>query len=176
MAEKSRSICCTKSESVSLSTGVCSTDATYDEVNCDQAEEIREQIQKTWVGQPCIRPVQVQTEGCYETFVSPLGLKKVSITSENKELSMVVRLTAYSDRVNNIESAFNHELTTPYPLSLFKDGFMKKPDKPSLIKSLLPDSCRLNDSRRALFIPIQSYSSRWRCSTIQGPVEKKFEI
>ena len=51
---------------------------------------------------------------------------------------LFVRLAAVAQREEDVEDYFDFELTN-YPLSLFKDGIMQKPDKASLRKILLPD-------------------------------------
>jgi hypothetical protein len=52
---------------------------------------------------------------------------------------MFIRLFAIAERVDSLESVFTFELT-PQPMSLFKNGLMRKPDKPSLLKALIPQS------------------------------------
>jgi len=45
-------------------------------------------------------------------------------------------VVAHSDRSCNMSSAFEYELTV-YPTSLFRDGMMRKPDKPNLFRNCL---------------------------------------
>lgn len=52
---------------------------------------------------------------------------------------MFNRMIAVAKREESIEQFFEIELTLE-PMSMFKDGMMRKPDKPSLRKVLLPDS------------------------------------
>ena len=51
-------------------------------------------------------------------------------------LILFTRLSALAGREENIEKYFDFELTT-YPMSLFKDGMMRKPEKNSLRSHLL---------------------------------------
>lgn len=43
------------------------------------------------------------------------------------------RLIIAGERLGTLQNCFHYDLT-PYPLSLFKSGIMRKPDKPSLYK------------------------------------------
>ena len=52
---------------------------------------------------------------------------------------LFTRLSALAGREDNVEKYFEYELT-PYPMSLFKDGFMRKPDKASLRNVLLTNT------------------------------------
>ena len=71
-------------------------------------------------------------------------LKSILISSKGKDLAtytinnqaMFVRLIAIAERVDSLESVFTFELT-PQPMSLFKNGLMRKPDKPSLLKAVI---------------------------------------
>ena len=42
-------------------------------------------------------------------------------------------------RVQSLETVFKYELTTK-PMSLFKDGMMRKPNKPSLVKAVMSEA------------------------------------
>ena len=48
-------------------------------------------------------------------------------------------MIAVAEREESLEQFFKYELTSE-PMSIFKDGMMRKPDKPSLRKVLLPES------------------------------------
>jgi len=63
--------------------------------------------------------------------------KKVSGQHENKKetSSLFHRLLILAERSANVESYFRHELTT-IPTALFKDDFMRKPNKPELAKCI----------------------------------------
>ena len=79
------------------------------------------------------------------------GKRKDSVVGFNDKMSSVnvddksvainptllfVRLAALAGREDNIDKYFKYELTT-YPMSLFKDGLMRKPDKAILRNSIL---------------------------------------
>jgi len=48
------------------------------------------------------------------------------------------RMVTIAEREENLEQFFQFELTAE-PMSLFKDGMMRKPDKPSLRKIIMPE-------------------------------------
>ena len=48
-------------------------------------------------------------------------------------------LVIVGERISNLRECFNYELT-PYPMSLFKDGLMRKSDKPSLYKNFVNET------------------------------------
>ena len=52
---------------------------------------------------------------------------------------MFNRMIAVTEREESLEQFFEYELTSE-PMSIFRGGMMRKPDKPSLCKVLLPDS------------------------------------
>ena len=52
--------------------------------------------------------------------------------------AMFNRMITVAMREENIEELFYYELTQE-PMSLFKDGMMRKPDKPSLRKVIMPE-------------------------------------
>ena len=51
---------------------------------------------------------------------------------------MFNRIITVAAREDNIEEFFHYELTQE-PMSLFKNGMMRKPDKPSLRKVIMPE-------------------------------------
>ncbi len=119
LAKNPRSVCCSKSNSVSFATGICSIDATDDRVHCDQAEEFGEKITRR--GTTLYSPSANSNKRMLWDLMDLLVCKKVNITSKNQDLLIVVRLTAYSDRVQSIELTFSYELT-PYPWSCIVDN------------------------------------------------------
>ena len=55
---------------------------------------------------------------------------------------MFVRLAAVAQREENVEEYFEYEMTN-YPTSIFKDNMMRKPDKASLRKIILPEEIQI---------------------------------
>ena len=51
---------------------------------------------------------------------------------------MFNRMITVAEREDDIEAFFKFELT-PEPMALFKDGMLRKPDKPSLRKVIMPE-------------------------------------
>ena len=50
---------------------------------------------------------------------------------------MFVKLAAVAQREEHVEEYFEYEMTN-YPMSIFKDNMMRKPDKASLRKIIRP--------------------------------------
>ena len=64
--------------------------------------------------------------------------------------AMFIRLIAIAERIDKVENVFKYELTAE-PMALFKGGFMRKADKSSLRKILVPSTTMIRD-RSVLFI------------------------
>ena len=117
----------------SLSTGICN-DVT---VNCDNSEnvgkEIQEQLDNVYFHDATIkRRLKVRNIESLYDLVKISDKKFVAI----KPRTSFLRLTAMAQRENNIERFFSYELTT-FPMSLFKDGLIRKPKKATLRNTLL---------------------------------------
>ena len=121
----------------SLSTGFISI-AGEDEINCDDSERIGANIQAGMDGKSFTevrfkRNDQVKPLDWHQNTVT-LDEVKVYINST----ALFTRLAAVAKREENEESYFYYKMTNE-PMSLFKNLMMRKPDKPSLRKSLVTD-------------------------------------
>jgi len=104
-----------------------------DAVNCDEAEEVGRHIHDTW--DKCSYSAVVLRKA---SQVKTLAyLKSSNSTTGNKiaiEPSILFhRLILVGERKDEIKQCFDYELTTN-PMSLFKDGLMRKPRKPDLYR------------------------------------------
>ena len=125
---------CSSNDLRSLSTGLSATDD--DGISCDRAEEIGLEIQKTLdevnVADATIkRKKQVKT---LSSLTNNVKIGKTDVEIDPKILFM--RLIAMIQREDNISDYFDYELTTT-PLSLFKDGMMRKAQKVQLRHALV---------------------------------------
>ena len=73
--------------------------------------------------------------------VKPLAALKNIVRIQNQTVNidpaqLLTRLIILAERYDDIKSFFEYELTAT-PTSLFTDNFMRKPNKASLIQSLL---------------------------------------
>ena len=116
----------------SLSTGI-----TVDSgLNCDDAERIGAEIHKKLDGL-AIADAKVKRKDrmvCLDAMINSINVGKKYVPI-NPTL-LFNRLSALAGREENVEKFFDFELTT-YPMSLFKDGLLRKPDKASLRKVIL---------------------------------------
>ena len=62
-----------------------------------------------------------------------------------KPTALFLRLIAIAHRTPNIEDHFHYELTA-YPMSLFKDGLMRKPNKAMLRNALLTEKADVQEN------------------------------
>jgi len=124
----------------SLSTSVVSVKS-KDKVNCDDAENIGSVIQKKLNG-VTFTEAKIKKKDLlvplHSLANSPLDAENKDVISVNPTL-LFTRLAAIAEREDNVEQYFDYELNHQ-PLSLFKNGFMRKPDKAALRKRLLPDN------------------------------------
>jgi hypothetical protein len=65
--------------------------------------------------------------------------------------SLFNRLIAIADRSNDIEPYFEYELTNT-PTSLFKDGFMRKPNNSSLMHAITKQISQSDDISHRSFV------------------------
>ena len=117
------------------------------EVSCDKAEEIGHNIQVS-LDDTAIKDAKIKRRDriiCLDSKINTVKINDKSVTVNPNML--FTRLSALAGREDNVPSIFEHELT-PYPMSLFKDGMMCKPDKASPRTVLLskearpPESCQ----------------------------------
>lgn len=122
----------------SLSTGIVASDS--DKINCDDADEVGFRILKS------VDEVKF-TDVTFKKVDQILTLSDISSVAHNNNGKTINidsgllfnRLLIIMDRCgSNIEQYFSYELT-PLPSALFKDGFMRKPDKSQLSDELLKD-------------------------------------
>ena len=123
----------------SLSSGLVSK-CTHDEVNCEKAEELGDQIQNK-LDKVAVTNAKISRKD----QLLPLKSLSNSIKVEGKAVSinptlLFTRLSAIVQREEeNVENYFSFEMTHE-PMALFKEGYMRKPDKPALRKVLMPDN------------------------------------
>ena len=72
--------------------------------------------------------------------------QQLSVSTEGDNKYLFVRLVAVSERLLSLESVFKFELTQE-PMSLFKNGLMRKGNKAVLVKELLDESCCVDPSQ-----------------------------
>lgn len=106
-----------------------------DDVNCEQAEEIGQNIQKSLDG-VAITNASIKRKDLTKPLESLMEVKKAKSGIDLKV--MFNRMITVAEREESLEQFFEFELTSE-PMSMFKEN-MRKPDKPSLRKVLLPDS------------------------------------
>jgi len=114
---------------ISLCSGI--TAGVEDAVNCDQADVIGLQIQQKWDGClygeiTCKKADQIKPMAHLMTACS-IGNETVVVDP----IHLFHRLIIVGERESNLRQCFEFEMT-PYPMSLFKNGVMRKPEKPSL--------------------------------------------
>ena len=119
----------------SLSTGLVSN-SQVDEVNCEQCESIGEKIQ-TSLNDKSFNDASIKRKD----QVKPLSSLRNTISKKVGEKlpdpkALFNRMVTIAEREENLERFFQYELTVE-PMSLFQDGMMRKPDKPSLRKAII---------------------------------------
>ena len=122
----------------SLSTGVISING-QDEVNCENAEiigrKIHEGLDKVTYPDAKIRKCdQLKSLGSLQNSLKVSDKSSICVNPT----ILFTRLAAIAQREDEVECCFEFELSTS-PLSLFKNGLMRKPDKSSLRKVLLTE-------------------------------------
>ena len=105
-----------------------------DDVNCERAEDIGEKNQ-TALDNTAYNNVSIKRKDQIKTLKFLHHDKTVSKTggAAFQSNAMFNRMITVAARQDNIEEFFHYELTQE-PMSLFKNGMMRKPDKPSLRK------------------------------------------
>lgn len=118
---------------ISLSSSV--TAGKDDGVNCDQAESLGFALQQHWDNQKYGSLVLRKADKVVplaNVVDSTQNSVKVAINTS----SLFHRLVLVGERTGTVRDCFSYELT-PYPMSLFKDELMRKPNKPDLCKSFI---------------------------------------
>jgi hypothetical protein len=116
----------------SSSTGVSA--GPDDGVTCDVADEVGLQIQRSW-NDVNYGTVTLHKSSRVKTLANMHNLYRLEDENEQMDANslfhrLVVLLVQLSD---DQAASFDFEFT-PFPTALFKDGFMRKPDKPALYK------------------------------------------
>ena len=130
----------------SLATGICS-DGT---INCDETEEVGRNIQ-TKLDNVYFHDAKVKRSAKVKNIESLYNSVKISDKKSVliKPTALFLRLIAIAQRESNIEHFFSCELTS-FPMSLFKDGLMRKPNKAILRNALL--TSKVNVEPNALHV------------------------
>lgn len=127
-----------------LSSGLVSVNG-KDMVNCEEAEIIGESIQKK-VDNLMFNEIIVKRNDKVKSLNS---LFDKSSSTEEKIADpkiMFTRMIAIAEREDDLESFFEYEMTTE-PMALFKDGMLRKPDKPALRKIIMPEECSITKDK-----------------------------
>lgn len=125
----------------SLSSGLTASES--DCITCDDAESVGAQMHSK-VDNTSFAETTFRKCDTVRTFIhigsSKSGKKKLEVSNCS---SLFHRLILLIQRSPNIISYFSYELMS-YPPSLFKDGVMRKADKPALAKTVL-SGCQLHE-------------------------------
>lgn len=124
----------------SLSTGLIADDT----INCDKIESVGYKIQSKLDGLAVVKASIKRKEQ-----VKPLSDLKNVVRVNNQTISidpalLFTQLIVIAERCDDIKTYFDYELT-PVPTSLFVDNLMRKPNKASLIETLLGKDFQLVD-------------------------------
>ena len=112
-----------------------------DAVNCEEPEKFVEEIHKKLDGET-MATATIKWKDQSKSLESLINTVKIGDSSKiiNPTI-LLTRLTAMAQREEDVEKYFNYEIS-PFPPSLFKDGLMRKSDKPSLRKAIM----KVNDA------------------------------
>ena len=121
----------------SISTGLMSS-SQVDNVNCEQAQVIGAKIQKS-LDNKLINDDSIKRT---EQLKSVASLRNNICKKGGERLpdpkALFYWMVTIAEREENLDQFFRYELTAE-PMSLFKEGMMRKPDKPSLRKVNMPE-------------------------------------
>ena len=126
----------------SLSTGIMATDE--DQVNCDLAEKIDLNIHQK-LDNIIVADGKIKRNDRIQTLASlynKVGKKHKEINVN--PVNLFTRLIAVAQRDKDISTYFKYELTAE-PTSLFKEGLMRKPDKPQLRGALVDVTAEVSE-------------------------------
>lgn len=117
----------------SLSTGLAAKQP--DNINCDQAEEVGEEIQRIMDNQSVIA-AKVPTKEKVRSLVHLTKAVKIGTQTVHVDpLVLFMRLLVLVERAEKPDQYFSYELA-PYPPSLFKDNYMRHINKALLAQAL----------------------------------------
>ena len=154
----------------SLSTGLTSTIG-KDAVNCEESEKLGEEIHKKLDGET-MATATIKRKDQFKSLESLINTVKIGDSSEIINPTILfTRLTAMAQREEDVEKYFNYEMS-PFPPSLFKDGLMRKPDKP-LRKAIM----KVNDAIGKEDIELTStYVLRRWCTSPKSKMEQGYFV
>lgn len=109
-----------------------------DGINCDDAEDVGARIQKT-LDNKKVCEASIRKADHVKTLITLQKGINVGHTVIHIDPSILfLRLITIAERNGNVAEQFKYELTAE-PTALFKDGYMRKPDKASLVTILMKD-------------------------------------
>ena len=114
-------------------------------INCDDVEEVSRSIQSKLDGSLFTKSTMKRADQvkAFSHLKNAVKINKQNIVTDPSKL--FTRLIVLLERCDDITPYFQYELT-PVPTSLFLDNMMCKPNKSSLIQSLLGRDYQLFDS------------------------------
>ena len=120
----------------SLSSGLVSVKG-KDKVNCEDSEIEGERMQNA-IDNELFNEVSFKRND----IIKPLAslLEKAGKTGDKiaDPTTLFTRMIIIAEREPDLEAFFEYELTTE-PMALFKDGMLRKPDKPAIRKIIMPE-------------------------------------
>ena len=117
-------------------------------INCDCAEDIGAVNQKSLDGSPS-NGAKLKSKSriqCIDDLYNNVAIKDGKYIKLKPE-ALFIRLTLIAQRESDLEKFFDYELTTS-PMSLFKDGMMRKPNKAVLRNELLASQCNVKEGSK----------------------------
>ena len=120
---------------ISLATSIATS--TDDGINCDTALTAGYVAQERWDGKR-YGDVKLTKSDKAKTMSALTNKIRGSNVHTIDPHSLFHRLILVAERQQSVESCFAYELT-PYPMALFKDSCLRKPDKPSLLRHVVKD-------------------------------------
>ena len=121
---------------VNISSGVSAVSG--DGVNCDEAETVGLLLQKDW-DEKRYGQVTLHKSGKIRTMTDIIKSRCSTKSKPNIDPhTLFNRLVLVGERTETVRGCFGYELT-PYPMSLFKDGLIRKPVKPDLLRNVVRD-------------------------------------
>jgi hypothetical protein len=143
-----------------------------DGVTCDIADEVGLRIQESW-NDVTYGSVTLHKTSRVKTLANMHNLFKVDDeSSEIDANSLFHRLVVLAQRSENQAACFEFELA-PFPTALFKDGFMRKPDKPALYREFTKNLTSQPVPLRKVFVidgGCLLHRVRWTRGTVAGDI------
>ena len=118
----------------SLNSGLAAGDSAS--INCDEAEKVRRNM-LVCMDNKSVAEEKEETSKKVKTLLTlTKGVQLENTTIPVDPTILLLRLIVLIERTDDTEKYFGYELT-PYPTALFKDKFMRRPDKAALAEALL---------------------------------------